>query len=68
MEYVAVIGRSGDGGADVLAIKEGKRWLFQVKRLASPVGGEVISRTVAATRTYNADVPVIVSNRGSRPM
>jgi superfamily II DNA or RNA helicase len=64
LEYVAVIGRSGDGGADVLALKGGQRWLFQVKRWTSPVGSEVVDRTVAAARMYHADVPVIVSKSG----
>lgn len=63
-EYVSVIGRSGDGGADVLAIKDGRRWLFQVKRWATPVGAEVMDRTVAAVRAYGADIPVIVSKSG----
>ena len=63
-EYVAVIGRTGDGGADVLAIRDGKRWLFQVKRWASPISGNVIDRTVAATKSYGADIPVIVSKSG----
>lgn len=63
-EHVALIGQSGDGGADVLATKAGKRWLFQVKRYAQAVGPEVVDRTVAAARTYDADVPVIVSRNG----
>src|SRR5262249_12435608 len=67
LEYVTVIGRSGDGGADVLAMKNGTRWLFQVKRWASPVGRDVIDRTIAAARSYRADVPVIVSKSGFRP-
>lgn len=67
MEYVALVGRSGDGGADVLAIKKGRRWLFQVKRTASQVGPEVLDRTIAATRSYQADIPVIVSRNGFTP-
>lgn len=63
-QYVALVGRSGDGGADVLAQKRGRRWLFQVKRWTSPAGSEVLDRTVAAARTYAADVPVIVSKSG----
>jgi superfamily II DNA or RNA helicase len=62
--YVAIVGRCGDGGADVLAIRNERKWLFQVKRWASPVGSEVIDRTIAATRSYGADVPVIVSKSG----
>ncbi|WP_411556987.1 DEAD/DEAH box helicase family protein [Plantibacter sp. MPB07] len=63
-EHVALIGESGDGGADVLATKAGKRWLFQVKRYAQAVGADVIERTIAAARTYDADVPVVVSRKG----
>lgn len=63
--YVAVVGESGDGGADVLAVHpSGKRWLLQVKRWSSPVGAEVLDRTIAAARSYGADVPVIVSKSG----
>lgn len=63
--YVAVIGESGDGGADVLAVHpSGKRWLVQVKRWNSPVGAEVLDRTIDAAHTYGADVPVIVSKTG----
>lgn len=63
-KYPTVVGTSGDGGADVLAVKAGKRWLFQVKRWSSPVGSEVIDRTVAAAKSYEADIPVIVSKSG----
>lgn len=63
--YVAVVGESGDGGADVLAVHpSGRRWLVQVKRWAAPVGAEVLDRTLAAARLYGADVPVVVSKSG----
>ena len=63
--YVAVIGKSGDGGRDVLAIHgSGKRWLLQVKRWASPVGSEVLDQTIMAVSHYEADIPVIVSKSG----
>jgi len=63
--YVAVVGESGDGGADVLAVhSSGKRWLLQVKRWNNAVGSEVLDRTITAARTYGADVPVIVSKSG----
>lgn len=61
---VSVVGGSGDGGADILAIKNGKRWLLQVKRWSSPIAAEVVDRTIAAARTYEADIPVIVSKSG----
>ncbi|WP_199186709.1 DEAD/DEAH box helicase family protein [Cryobacterium sp. M96] len=64
LKQVSVVGGSGDGGADVLGVKGDKRWLFQVKRWATPVGAEVVDRTIAATKSYGADVPVIVSKSG----
>lgn len=62
--YVSVVGTSGDGGADVVAIKNGRRWLYQVKRWGTPVGPETVSRTIAAANSYGADVPAIVSKSG----
>jgi superfamily II DNA or RNA helicase len=62
--HVTIVGGSGDGGADVLATRGTKRWLFQVKRWNQPIGPEVVDRTVAATRSYEADIPVIVSKTG----
>lgn len=63
-EHVSLIGRSGDGGADVLASRGGKRWLFQVKRYSEPVGPEVLERTLEACASYEATVPAVVSRKG----
>lgn len=63
-DFVSVVGRTGDGGADVLATKNGKRWLFQVKHVNNPVGSEVLNRTVAAAKSYQAQIPVVVSKSG----
>ena len=48
----------------MIAHRGGKRWLFQVKRLGTKVGPDVIDRTLQAVRTYRADVPVVVSAKG----
>lgn len=63
-ENVALVGQTGDGGADVLGTFKGRRWLLQAKRHTNPVGPEVLTRTVEAARTYEADVPVVVSLEG----
>lgn len=63
-EDVRIVGQSGDKGADLIAHKYGKRWLFQVKCWGIPVGAKVIDRTLEACATYNAEVPVIVSLNG----
>lgn len=63
-QHCSVVGMSGDGGADVLAISKGKRWLFQVKAYSKPIGPEVITETLSAMQKYGADIPVIVSKNG----
>lgn len=63
-EDVRIVGQSGDKGADLIAHKYGKRWLFQVKCWGIAVGTKVIDRTLEACATYDADVPVIVSLNG----
>jgi superfamily II DNA or RNA helicase len=63
-QQCSVVGQSGDGGADVLGISNGKRWLLQVKAYARPIGPEVIAETLAAKQKYDADIPVIVSKTG----
>jgi superfamily II DNA or RNA helicase len=61
---VRLVGRSHDGGADLLARIAEKRWLFQAKKWNKAVGNSVVDETLAAVRTYRADVPVIVSLNG----
>ena len=58
------VGQSHDGGADVIAHKGGKRWLFQVKRWKRPVSMTTIDETLRALRLYRAEVPVVVSPAG----
>lgn len=66
-EGVRLVGRSSDGGADVIGRKGGKRWLFQAKKWNRPVGMAVVEETTRALRTYQADIPVIVSMNGFEP-
>lgn len=61
---VRMVGGSGDHGADLLANKYGKRWLFQAKHWKKPVGMDVAQETLAAITDYKAQVAVIVSSRG----
>jgi superfamily II DNA or RNA helicase len=63
-EGARLVGQSGDRGADIVAHKRGKRWLFQVKRWKARSGIDVVDRTFDALRTYSASVPVIVSLNG----
>lgn len=62
---VRVVGQTADEGADILAHKNGKRWLVQVKcRKSSNVGVEVLDQTVNAAQVYQANIPVIATNQG----
>ncbi len=61
---VRIVGQTGDKGADIIAHKFNKRWLFQVKFWNVPVGMKVIDRTLEAAATYDAEIPVIVSLNG----
>jgi len=63
-ENVRLVGQSNDHGADVIANKAGKRWLFQVKHWKKPVGLNVVTEIQNGLRAYNAQVPVIVASNG----
>lgn len=63
-EGIRLVGQSGDRGADVLAHRAGKRWLFQMKHWKNKVGVEVADQTLEAMRVYRAQVPVIVALSG----
>ena len=61
---VRLVGGSGDNGADVIATKYNRRWLFQAKQWKKPVGVDVVKETLHAIEVYNAQIPVIVSSHG----
>jgi superfamily II DNA or RNA helicase len=61
---VRIVGQAGDKGADIIAHKFNKRWLFQVKCWNVSVGMKAIDRTLEAASTYDAEIPVIVSLNG----
>lgn len=61
---VRLVGQTHDKGADIIAAKFGKRWLFQVKHWRARVGAAVVDKTLDALRMYRADVPVLVALSG----
>ena len=63
-ENVRLVGQSNDHGADVIANRAGKRWLFQVKHWKKPVGLNVVTEVQNGLLAYNAQVPVIVASNG----
>jgi superfamily II DNA or RNA helicase len=61
---IRLVGQTADRGADVLAHKFNKRWLFQIKHWKTKIGLDVIDRTLDALRTYHANIPVVVALNG----
>ncbi|MCL0029013.1 DEAD/DEAH box helicase family protein [Dehalococcoidia bacterium] len=60
---VRVVGQSHDGGADILAHRNSKRYLVQVKyRKSATVGLDAIDATTRAAQLYRASFPVIATN------
>ena len=58
------VGQSGDGGADVVADRGPRKWLFQVKKRRQPVNTSTLQETAQAVRRYQADIGVVVSRGG----
>lgn len=61
---VRLVGQTSDKGADIIANKNDKRWLFQVKRWKNKIGSDVLDETLSALSSYRAQVPVVVSLNG----
>lgn len=59
-----IVGGSGDKGADIIAHRNGRRWLFQVKHWKKQVGPADIIKTIGAMSLYGAEIPVVVSHNG----
>lgn len=63
-EGIRLVGQTNDHGADVIAHRYGKRWLFQIKRWKNRIGIPVLDETVEALRSYRASIPAIVALNG----
>lgn len=62
-EDVKLVGRSGDGGADILGNLNGKRWIVQVKfRSSGSLTVDAVDEVIHAMKLYRADIPVIATN------
>lgn len=63
-EDIRLVGSVGDQGADIIAHRYGKRWVFQAKHWKQKVGIETVDETLRAAELYRADIPAIVSLSG----
>jgi superfamily II DNA or RNA helicase len=65
---VRVVGGSGDGGADVLGVKDGKLWVIQCKFTSdSYPDPRAVDEVVEAARFYEADRLAIATSRPFGP-
>ena len=63
---VEVIGGSGDGGADVVAVKGKKKWVVQVKyseKFEVTMGKDSVHQAFVAREKYKADVCAVATNK-----
>lgn len=61
---VSVVGGTGDGGADIVAMYRGARWVVQAKfRNAGSIGKEAVKEAVNAMSSYDAVTAFVVANQ-----
>lgn len=61
---VRMVGGTGDRGADVLGVQQGRLWVFQCKHTTTtPPPREAIGEVVEAGRHYNADLLFVACTR-----
>lgn len=69
---VQLNGKAGDQGADLIANKNGKRYIIQAKRYAGSVSNSAVQEAVAAKSHYDCSHAVVVSTgeytRGARDL
>jgi HJR/Mrr/RecB family endonuclease len=53
---------TNDQGADLLSKKEGRTFVIQAKRYASPVGNSAVQEVVSALHFYSGDEGWVVTN------
>lgn len=53
---------TGDQGADIIASKDDKVYVIQVKRHSKPIGNKAVQEVVAARNYYKGDTGVVVTN------
>ncbi len=59
--------KSGDQGADVIAYKDNKKYVIQVKFYNNPVGNKAVQEVVGAIGMYKADKGIVVTNSTFTP-
>lgn len=58
---------TGDQGADIIASKNGKKFIIQAKQYSGLVGNKAVQEVVAAKNYYSGDVAVVITNSHYTP-
>jgi len=58
---------SGDQGADLILVKDGKRTVVQAKYSKSKVSSDAVREAIAAKRFYNTDYGAVITNSSFQP-
>lgn len=63
-ESVALVGASGDKGADILAVRDGRPWVVQVKAVTGGnyIGIGAIEEAISALSTYGTQSVAVATN------
>ncbi len=64
---IALTAASGDYGADIVARRDGERYIFQCKRYGRNIGITPVQEIHAAASHYASDVEVVVTNQYFTP-
>lgn len=59
---VSVTSGSGDFGADIIAYKDGEKYVIQCKNYSGKVGNKAIQEIFSAKAYYKADIAVVMTN------
>jgi HJR/Mrr/RecB family endonuclease len=54
--------KTGDFGADILASKDGIKYVIEVKHYNNPVGNSAVQQIIAAKEYYGCDSSIVVTN------
>ena len=58
---------SGDQGADLILVKDGKKTVVQAKYSKSKVSSDAVREAIAAKRFYDADYGTVITNSSFQP-
>ncbi len=64
---VEITKASGDQGADLILVKDGKKTVVQAKYSKSKVSSDAVREAIAAKRFYDADYGAVITNSSFQP-